>query len=341
MIDDADLESHSAQIVASLGGINKILKDYIRITTEHEQTELLNQSQIEQILNIIAGENIDALATVTGEEHDETIWDRLYRRGKLKDDTFHLDKSDTLLHYLCSDSDLSDRICTFLHSKIAVFFVSVIDLAWVASISLDRTLHQDLGYFLTEMLIIFTSIFYFIMLILTCNVNVFLLVISGFDFWLKLYYGITLYICNALWMYHSETGFIVIFVNCAAAFLVISVIAVSLIEGYATSWRVSFGVGLFLSLLTSTLAVRFTFLSEYIGLEEVQLEIIPGSGMYFELLAYVGSAMRIIALFMWKQTLMSAYTRGQWCICIYLSPQIKWLEKRSDETKGRTTDVPK
>ena len=97
-----------------------------------------------------------------------------------------------------------------------------------------------------------------------------------------------------------------------------------IIEGFGGSWKISFGIGLLLSVCFSWLAVQYTLFAESYGFPEYEWEIV--SGMSFGLVSYIASAYRVVSLFMWKQTLMAAYTRGRYCICIYLSPYIKWVD---------------
>lgn len=42
---------------------------------------------------------------------------------------------------------------------------------------------------------------------------------------------------------------------------------------------------------------------------------------------------------MWKQTLMAVYTRGEACMCIYLSPQIKWYDDDEKQRKLKRQDT--
>ena len=70
----------TTEIVSAMGGIDKILHEYIRLTREYENEELLSQSEMQDISKIIG-----AAAT----EHTHSIFDKLYQRAKLMDNTFH------------------------------------------------------------------------------------------------------------------------------------------------------------------------------------------------------------------------------------------------------------
>ena len=112
-------------------------------------------------------------------------------------------------------------------------------------------------------------------------------------------------------------------------------VQVSLIEGYHGNWKVTFIFGLITSLACSLAAILWTF--NVIYSEEQELEL--WSGYYIGLNEWIASCWRVVALFLWKQTLMAAYTRGEWCICIYLSPYIKWVDGDINFTYRKQSNV--
>merc|ERR1711879_368262 len=112
-----------------------------------------------------------------------------------------------------------------------------------------------------------------------------------------------------------------------AVVVVLFMINISLIEGWNGSWKMSFGLGLIMAIIFSWGAFDFT-MGVY---EEMYIEL--WSGVSIELIGFMASCYRVISLFLWKQTLMAVYTRGEWCICIYLSPQIKWHDDLANEPR--------
>lgn len=109
----------------------------------------------------------------------------------------------------------------------------------------------------------------------------------------------------------------------AGTFVVLIIVTVSLIEGLHGNWKVSFIFGLIVSLAFSFVAFIRTVNLDNIPEQELELWF----GLSINLNELQASCYRVLSLFLWKQTLMAAYTRGEWCICIYLSPHIKWIDQ--------------
>ena len=97
------------------------------------------------------------------------------------------------------------------------------------------------------------------------------------------------------------------------------IVSVSFVEGYYVSWKFAFLFGLSLSVMSSHYAIKYTL--GWDG-DEHQFELWEGAS--FGMLGFIASCYRVLSLFLWKQTLMTVYTRGEWCICVYVSPYIKW-----------------
>merc|ERR1712099_149462 len=107
------------------------------------------------------------------------------------------------------------------------------------------------------------DVIYFIALILSCNVSVFYLLISSFDFWMKSFYALCLWISYTVYnrqtdSHPNERAI----VDVLLAVNVLMVIAGSLFERYAVSWKASFGFGSFLSILFSYYATHFTLITD-------------------------------------------------------------------------------
>ena len=99
------------KIVSALGGIDKMLIQYIRITREHENEPLLRGPEMQKIANIIS---------TTPMAPTESMWDYLYKRAKLMDNTFHFTSSDTVWHSVFTDPHVADRIVAAMFSSFGV-----------------------------------------------------------------------------------------------------------------------------------------------------------------------------------------------------------------------------
>lgn len=323
LIDSDHHRKCSDQIVDALGGVDEILREYIRITKEYAAEEsILNTQRMQKISDIIAASKLDHEQTVT-------IWDKIYAQAHLKNDVFYLSRSDTFWHHLLEDSISADNLIRLLFSKIVVTIVTILFTALALTAALRGNEHSDLFFAMQTLTITLVSL-YFVMLILSCNVHVFKLVFLSFDLWVKLWYVISHGVCNAIYcrrLLALEQDYIypndVIFLDCASVFLTITVAMVALIEGYGTSWKLSFCVSFALAMCFSLNAVYMTLLRSE---PESDFELFPG--VSFELTSYMYSSFRVLSIFLWKQALMVMYAKGELCICIYLAPQIKWMDDK-------------
>ena len=331
LVSEGNLDAYSNEIVASLGGIDQILTEYIRITRKYEDEELLTESQMNHIAGLVSKDwnsvdTVDTLSKVTNTDQDDsgTVYDRLYAKADLKNGIFHLNRAETILHTLFANQKTADCLIAILFNKITVFCSFMISAPFIL-VNLGGADHmfQETWFFVLGLMQEVLILIYFVLLIMCCNVPALLLIMSGFDFWIKLYYSISAAICYIIYSLDADFGANErIWLGLQEVLVVFTVIFASLIEGYGTSWRFSFGFGLLISTTFSLKALGMTF--NILSLEERQFELWPGAS--FELVAFMASAARVLSLFLWKQTLMAAYTRGEWCICIYLSPQIKWKD---------------
>ena len=287
----------------------------------------LDADKMQRIHDIISNEPnpVDSLQIAADEHHGDTLWDRIYARAKLRDGTFHLSRSDTLVHSIVSNEATADRIVDILFSKITICgFVCSMICWWGLKVLTGEGV--VMWYFVISMIFQPAFILYCLLLILCSNVSAFQLIVSGFDFWIKLGYTILYFVTSILYFVnvvsHPTT---LIFTSLACVMLLCMVVLVSMVEGFHTSWKFSFALSLVISLITSIFAVRITL---FWNGPEKELELWPGASI--GLVSIFSSAMRVLTLFFWKQCIMTAYTRGtadkRGCICIYLAPQIQWTE---------------
>lgn len=327
-VSNANLDVHTADIVTILGGIDGILHDYIRISTEYENEELLTSSQMQRISDLIS--DSERAQTVRNDAVSHTIWDKMYRMAKLKSDIFHLSRSETLLHSIVLErhSHYVDRLVKWVFSKYALMTSMIVILPLIILGFINRGAWFSPVWLTVQIIFIL----YLLLCTLTCNKPVFYLVLSGFDFWIKIGYGIASAVCLMIlarvWK-TTGTSIEIMTADVGAITLVFIIVMVSLIEGYAVSWKLSFCLGLVMSSFASYRAIQLTLFTD--KSDEVAIEL--SMGITFEIMAFYASSMRVLSLFLWKQTLMAAYTRGECCICIYLTPRIKWVSRNETEEK--------
>ena len=208
-ISGVNLNEHSTEIVAALGGIDHILNDYIRITQCYPEEGILTTDQMKQIVDIINVElsAISAPETVSETLHAETFWDKLYGRAKLSGNTFHLDHSDTVLHSICKNKKLADRLINLLMSKISLSIVSTILFSLIVFMVAYPELAESNWFFILDCFVLFAMILYFSLVTLSCNIPIMLLIMSGFDFWVKCGYAVSVGVIHALYMRREDDAY--------------------------------------------------------------------------------------------------------------------------------------
>merc|ERR1712154_695363 len=107
-----------------------------------------------------------------------------------KDDTFHLSHSDTILHSMISNQHHADRLTAFLFSKYPVIALVICVMPIAFMYFVDSSIWYHKWWVIMVVIVQIPLITYFVLLILSCNKPVFFLVISGFDFWIKMGYGV-------------------------------------------------------------------------------------------------------------------------------------------------------
>ena len=306
LLSDSNHDHLTFQIVTALGGIDNILTEYIRITREYENEELLSGSEMQNIADLIA----TVPTSPTG-----SMFTKLYSKAKLMDNTFHLNSSDTVWHKIFADQTIADRIMGLLFHRCTRFIVGIAIIVWF---TIGIILPVAVDVILLLILFIFAT-----SIILCCNVPVLLLILTSFDFWMKLIYSIAFSnLCSIYLRSLNLSKEKTMLFDIGEVILVLLIINVSLIEGYHGRWRFSFVFGLLMSLFFSFFAINLTFQLYDFG--KVELEL--GFGFSIDLVQSMRSCCYVLAFFLWRQTLMAVYTRGKRCICFNTCPYIKWSE---------------
>ena len=177
LLDDPNISKHGIEILDVIGGIDSVLRNFVRISQQQKGEELLSSLQIEQISNIITS-NAGSANTVSALEVETvripaapTIWDRMYSRAQLKDDVFHLSHSDTLLHSIVSNHVFVDRLHSIVFSKITPICLFIVYVATqLVSGDNPNIYDESTWFFATVASKNVMDVLYLLMLILFCNV---------------------------------------------------------------------------------------------------------------------------------------------------------------------------
>ena len=332
LINGSTNNKYSNEIIDSLGGIDNILKTYISITKtyhdqhDHEFNDLLTHDQINQIYKILSNDDND------NDDNDNDDNDN-NKSGTLI--TYYFNQTDTFLHSICLNEEIANKIINLLFDKKLFLVTAIIAIpysiitAFFSESFGSESIHSISGFFVFEIIFQSIVIFYCILVILSCNRRTFKFVVKEFDFWVKIYYSIGALIANSIYIRCLDFDKNrIIWIDLSSVLITFIVFVFSLIEGYYVSWKVIFGFGLIMSIIFSLQAIRFTMFYDE---PEQYIKVFPG--VKFGLLAYFSEAYRVLSIFLWKQTIMSAWTKGQKCISLYISPNIQWNKKNKTITK--------
>ena len=303
--------------------IDEILTQYIRLSKTHTEP-LLSKQQIHDIQTLLSKPRESTDVEYNEQRTHTVVHSSDYNLALKNNTTFYFEEGDTFWHCLCCNNQpLINKLISFLFDK---YFVSIC-LAPAIVFTMISTfwgqVHDHMVYSVLEIIWICLEILYLLLIILCCNRSVFRLVTHEFDFWMKVYYSIGSLVANTIYIRQLQFDYNrQLYINMSSVLITFIVIVFSLFEGYQISWKFKFAFGLVISLLITLQAVRFT-----VWYEEPEYFVKLGS-VNFGLLAYFASCYRVLSLFLWKQTIMAAWTRGKACISIYVTPKVQWIAKR-------------
>eukprot|EP01084_Bolivina_argentea_P303009 523095_1 len=328
---------HTKELVDILGGIDTILKHYINISKKHDQ--LLNQEQMKQICDIISTTNSTNFHKHKTHQlilSNELDLDQLEESNKNANTvTYYFHKSDTFLHLIFTDI-IADKLIFILFHKLFISSLCIMGSLWSLVTIFFDNMHSVKWFFILETIFQISVIIVLLLIILSSNKKAFFLITKEFDFWIKLYYSMGNMTANAI--YINALNFErnrIIYINMSNVLLTLLVILFSIFEAYHVSWKTVTIVGLVISSIITLQALRFTIWydepEKYVEIESI--------GMKIGLLAYFSAAVRILSIFLWKQTIMSAWVRGKSCVSIYETPKLQWVFNETHDNVNEIINV--
>ena len=298
-------EKYRNDIIDAFGGIDTILAHIIDTSMnseDHEANNTISKSQWNKIFKILSLE-----------EHN---------KNKSKSDklemTVYFDKNNTILHSIFNENK-ANMICRIIYNKcIMIFFVILPLLAIFGSIDTEP---EDGGSFVMwqafAILALIISSLYFILLILSGNTRALKLLFVQIEFWIKAYYAAGVFVVTIIRDYGVFRPWLIM-----PLYMIVWVVFFGFTEALNISWKVIATMGFIFSFFATASAFITTFLSS----GDMIIQIGP---LQFSTLEYTASALRILSIFLWKQTIMAVRRRGKKCIIIKVAPYIKWVDDGS------------
>ena len=294
----------SQEIIRILGGMNKILTDYL---TSNDIG--LNREQLIKLQNVLNTNNVIIPDPNSKTENDGPL---IY--------TFNI--NDTYHHYLFGDK-IASKIIHFAYHKCGVIFIAILIAIWNFWF---YVFGPSPGWYKYKLIVFGAAFIQATLSALCVNKTVFIKSIQHFVFWFKTIVSIEQAICYFIWRYimikDREATYINVFGDIFGHLTLIScVIFFSCIDGHRSPKKVTIAFGLILSTFLTVQSVFYSFFFD----QEMQSMVIIGS-IKFSVISIYASTLRALSIFLWKQTILMIL-KGDKCVNIRHSPKIRWIEK--------------
>ena len=298
------------QLVTTLGGIDAILSHYL----SSQCTIQLSQLQLQNIQTIITSER----------NNDSNI---IAEKAPL----YTFKKSKTLIQQIANDS-ITDTLHNFVYSKTAACILATIGcilvpywiyVSLIANPNDDNFNYIRLGLDIGRLLFEIIMLFWAIMIILTVNMDVFILSIKQFLFWFKLFQCIGFCITQWIIIGYFKIWTYTTLGTVAQIFFAIALFCFVMIICALDAFHAPRKLKIFLSLMFAllwTVATLETMMNP--GREDLT-KITVFKYWTFSVYSMYFYSQKILSVFFWKQTIFLIMYPNK-CVNIRTTPYYKW-----------------
>ena len=299
------------QLGIILGGAQKILIDYLSSTDITLTNEQLNQIE-EMLLSKPLIHKISSNSNPTKSNESQSI-------------TYTFHTNHTYYHYfLGTNSVFATRMISFIYNPYWIAFLVLIGIFRVIWGLIEYESWSNL-YHLTSLIITSIVFLNYILVFLTMNRKVFKKSIYHFVFWFKILTCIQSSICYLILRFvmlkDVEMGYITMSNEIIHQLgNILNITMYSAIDTFQLSRTIKICFGFVVSILWTLVAFNASTLHEHI--EETTVDI--GLNIHFSIASIYASAMRILSIFLWKQSFLLLIRKDR-CVNIRHAPYIKWV----------------
>eukprot|EP01083_Nonionella_stella_P039814 108303_1 len=316
---------NTLELVQILGGMDKILKDYV----SHSNDLLLTNHQLHQIHDALNTHS--SLSRITNSPNTQDA-----EKGDIFGDIcYEFNENQTYLHSIFGEQ-IATQILHVLHTKIARTIMSSTVIGYMVLQFIPNTLILPI-YVIVLSCILWIP--FFIIYYLSGNIKALKMILNSFEFWFKILYAVFYAIMTIIYEYHygvTHGWHYPTLHLIAAIFQLITVPMLVLNISAFDAHNLSLNKKIFFS---SVAAILFTFnVINYSLLvsdsNDFIVYITPNNSI--SVASIISGAARILAIFMWRQTvLIIIRAKKQKCVLIKYIPTVKWNVKTavSDEEK--------
>eukprot|EP01083_Nonionella_stella_P096849 272293_1 len=316
---------YTHDVLDTLGGIDKIVSDYITLTQSQHASIGLDPAQINQLHT-----SISTKLTAQDAEEDFDRTKLVYR--------FHTFNAG--LYWLCQSQEKRDQTIHFIYEyvynwitiAVAIVCLSTYSICWQYSASfitydsIDGDTGSDTFFGIGIVVWVLANLWAFL-LTLSLNRRAFVMLIQTFEFWVKVLYSIS----GSVFSFYIEhepsrrtNKFIlqVVVRVLFRTFFIFLVILMSSMDALPIGRKKQIFLCVIASCAITLLAITNTY-GFYDNLLQDKSIFITS---YMDIPTYTmrNSSYRIVALFFWKQTALSFF-RTEKCISIKYTPFVEWI----------------
>ena len=293
-----DLNYKMQELVDAMGGLNAMLQLYLSAQSSSKQDLI-------QIHNILLSVSKSSPTTCTFTP------------------ILQVSTTNTFLHRICDDH-IALKIRNIVFSKFINIYITLGWVGWIICILLNQ--FQTENDITTQIFNVYYWLFcpvfiiFCIFSLLSLNIITTKYILNTFEFWFKLFYFIRFWICGTIVLkmnpdeqFKRQLALISFF---------IFFLLYCLLDGLKATYKYKAGVLAFGAIYVSLIALIATFQSKVEYYWEWNF---LGHNDNINVTSLVASSLRIVAIFMWKQTFYPMY-RSDRATLIKKSVKIEWID---------------
>eukprot|EP01084_Bolivina_argentea_P096724 173873_1 len=296
------------EIIESLGGIDTILSDYLN----PENKMSLTENQLQSLHQILTS---DYKTNQPNQEEENSVTNISIR----------LNKVDTVIHSIFN-FDTACNMVTYIYNKLLLTIIMIINFIWVFLLIYEYIHYKSwsVSYYILKVFCMTINTIYGIFIVLTVNQKALIISIKSFEFWFKMILALQVSILHVFLKYHQHTPSLEMTAYVMEKLtLTLLIITFATIDGYQASLRLKIFAGIGISLGMAAISLYLTFIVKqndnsivYIT-SNIHVSISSLFGMFV-------SGFRLLAIFLWKQTMLSMLRPGK-CVNLRYSPRLQWI----------------
>eukprot|EP01084_Bolivina_argentea_P093612 168346_1 len=305
-------ETKTGALIDILGGMDCILKYYLT------NNDNINSEQLNKINNILLSINKIQI----DDSHTEPM-------DTKEPPLVYLSSHDTILHRWLCTAETADKIMKFYTGNIMTIFGTIIALTMLIDYCMTYWFWNKLSYNIYQGLQVYSivtvciAIIYMLIAITNMNIKAVKHISNSFEAWFKLFYYIRGSVCWIIWQHRVHgNGLQLYLININLLFIgfMLTMFVYTFIDGFYVSMRYKRIASVVGAILFTAGTLSFMWAQMTNHHTKRSMEIL---GLEIDILSWASSSMRVVTIFVWKQTIYSLL-KPEKAIMIKRSVLLKW-----------------